>query len=1577
VSDKPTPPPDGKPAKPAKKAPAVPTSAPTKTRWRRALRRLLIVAVAVVLVISIVRAIALRMLPGILDDAAAGYSLSCQYESLGLSLLAGDVEIDHLVLTPREGGDPYVELEFVRADVDTFQLLRGRLLIRRVVADGVDARLERRADGTIDLFEHLAQAGAEDEPVEEVADEEPVAPALPDLSPPIAIEAVRLQHVRLHWNDLAGEEPFAALLEADVRLSDLGAGDLPVRAEITLGLRPGLQRLSLTGTADWDEGGWVADLVLDTEGLRPAELAGYLKPIGIVPVAKALDASLRAHVKIGPPAAEGDALPLLAQLEAVQVSGDDTLALRVDHLGAIATMFDDGGMDVERVELGDGRLLVTTTEDGTTRFGGLEFVPVPASSEDEDETTPDDEAGGAGVRLHALDVRNLSVRHRDERHAPVRDLTVTLAELLVDDLSAGLEPGAEPAPVHARLNLLDAIADLTLDGTLHVAEDGTLAEMTLYGGPIGGPTLDLLLAGAGAKPTFEQAQLEATLRFEQHPGGLMAVDVVGLALSDGERHLAGWDRLDLRVGAGEDPSLGEITVDLHSPRLEVVRDELGGLAVAGFELVGTPEDGAASVATSAPPDPTTDPPTEPTTSSDADSLAEPAAAAPPPTLRRVTLANGVIDLALLGPRGAVETRIDLQAGLTDLTWDDREAQVGLTVGVPESGAEVGLKGSLVLDGPNIGADLGFNASGLTSGPLTRAFPEGIGTDLRDGLLTAHITANSSPAKDGGTRVRAAIEDLKLNERGSLDPRFAISKLLIDAPRLDPAAGEIAIEVFELIGVEVDAVTHADGSLHVAGLVLAPAPADAEPPPTPEPAQLAPAPAPATPLPNLLLKQLTLGLADVSMRDLRTPSAEPLQLTDIRLETTAPIELVGDDPDSGKPTGLKLTGSVHPIVGSLEVDAQVYPFADQLRGWVDVALEGLRGEGLTEWRPDLAASMDGRELSDGVFTMHVEFERRDRRRDPFDFGLGDGLASELAVTDLALRATPDAEPLLGFDEFRAELTSWQPSIGRTSLKRVELYGTRAVIVQSDEGLSVAGFTFPSPPEPEPAEGDVAPEPEAEVEPAPVDEVAADASEVRIEDLVVAGIDLDYRDTTTEPPLLLPLNDFDLSVNNFTTRAFSEDKPFLFDLLIGAGPVPLGSDDELRTAPLFETIEAKGRLAFAPALDGFVDARIRGMELAGLAGPAGGAGITLTDGRLDAKIGVRAPGDGALSTDSTFTFVDLDITEPDDGPIARYLKLPTPLGSVLFVLRDEQGVISIPLKFDVDAEGVGGGQIAAKAISTLGKLILDAIANSPFRVLGAAGDVVGILGKGGEAIGLELDPFSLMGLGGAEDEGRTSLTVAFAALDTELGPEALAELADLAERIEDEELSVRITHTLGIGDRDAANIRANPTTEELTDYTILLRRRRSELLDAREVLAGRLAAVIAAGSRYEIATLTDQLGGLDADLGFVEAALDEGFGLLRAGAERQKPRRTRTACLALGEARLDAIARALLDAGVPAADDVMRIDRPRYIEPTLPAGGQVVLVTAPLTTVEEGWWSKITGTIGDGFGWVFGLFGGGGD
>jgi hypothetical protein len=50
--------------------------------------------------------------------------------------------------------------------------------------------------------------------------------------------------------------------------------------------------------------------------------------------------------------------------------------------------------------------------------------------------------------------------------------------------------------------------------------------------------------------------------------------------------------------------------------------------------------------------------------------------------------------------------------------------------------------------------------------------------------------------------------------------------------------------------------------------------------------------------------------------------------------------------------------------------------------------------------------------------------------------------------------------------------------------------------------------------------------------------------------------------------------------------------------------------------------------------------------------------------------------------------------------RYLHLPAPLETVLFVLRDKEGTHEIPLDLSVPPEGHSAGAITQAAIAALG-------------------------------------------------------------------------------------------------------------------------------------------------------------------------------------------------------------------------------------------------------------------------------------
>src|SRR5687768_17865748 len=114
--------------------PGASTAPPTKKkrRWRRLLLWTLIVLIVLAVAARITVAVAF---PSVLRKVAAAYGLDARYERMELYMLGGDVGLWHLRVAPKDGGEPLLTAEYVRADVSALNLLRGRLVVRRVEAD--------------------------------------------------------------------------------------------------------------------------------------------------------------------------------------------------------------------------------------------------------------------------------------------------------------------------------------------------------------------------------------------------------------------------------------------------------------------------------------------------------------------------------------------------------------------------------------------------------------------------------------------------------------------------------------------------------------------------------------------------------------------------------------------------------------------------------------------------------------------------------------------------------------------------------------------------------------------------------------------------------------------------------------------------------------------------------------------------------------------------------------------------------------------------------------------------------------------------------------------------------------------------------------------------------------------------------------------------------------------------------------------------------------------------------------------------------------------------------------------------
>jgi hypothetical protein len=411
--------------------------------------------------------------------------------------------------------------------------------------------------------------------------------------------------------------------------------------------------------------------------------------------------------------------------------------------------------------------------------------------------------------------------------------------------------------------------------------------------------------------------------------------------------------------------------------------------------------------------------------------------------------------------------------------------------------------------------------------------------------------------------------------------------------------------------------------------------------------------------------------------------------------------------------------------------------------------------------------------------------------------------------------------------------------------------------------------------------------------------------------------------------VPLDELDVEVRNFSTRMFEEERAVRFWVHLGGGDVELpertkrglfggiaqaaldltglGAEQEIVSRPLFDELAVTGRVALFPEPEGWTKVELAALELPAFAGAAAEGGVTIGDGVLDATIDVRMRGAEGIRTTSTFGLQHLSLEEPANGPISRFLKLPVTLDMLLFVLKNDDGEHVIPLDFGIGADAaVSGGEIARVATTTLSKVVADAVAGSPFRLVESVTDMVGLTG------------------GEPEDLTEDAVSLAFAPADTALSHGSKKALEDLLELLDDEdELTVVLRHELGTDDVVRAEVLANPRPEDCRDLAERLRSKKVSLGITREGIVAETRAHYAVGRQTEAADATTRLRAIDRELGLTEDALDQLYELLRPGAERRRDKRTRTACLDIAERRLETLRQALIDAGLsPDRIDVRR-------------------------------------------------------
>jgi len=1206
--------------------------------------------------------------------------------------------------------------------------------------------------------------------------------------------------------------------------------------------------------------------------------------------------------------------------------------------------------------------------DGRFRALGFALAPVDAAPESAPHvpnststsaSNPATSVAGASptapwsFSLDALAVRGAQFEWLDEAPQDVVRLALRDAEL---DL-VQLDLGAHAAPRKAQLRAACTSDPLFAQARLEL-QLATSKEQLALAGQASVDTIDLTalapyLADAGLAPRLRDgrlvARVDVTAQRTSSPWRLTA-QVLDAELSAGGERLAGVERFaldNLALHELEQHGLEFRTLMLERPFVRIDRSAAGALTVCGVELSAREPQASESAATSR---------TQTATSwlpfsTRADSVglregrlefhdAREASTAPLVLGVDATLAPLALDLGPTPTLGRIGVSLDGACELADLQFQAHATATTL---------------ALIAE---------LNAAGLASGPLAAYFLPGMSFALANGSARAKLRASAQRGADS-----ALLATLELDDAALLDGAGATELALERARGEVRVAADGAVEVRELraLGVRASVEREPSGATRVAGLRIAAAESAAPLAPSSErtsenatansaaatnaaassaqavaepsgqaddsPQRIATQAARAdertevfvTPrraaraAPHVVVGDIELELSELSLRGF---AGEPLTLA-LRVEHSGPRTWLAPTLDGAQDIELALRGSLAPVCGEFQLALRGSPCASQPQFALEFALRELNGAPLARLAPALAERIDASALAHGELSGRVSAQLELRRSTPLALDLAAPVGFEAALEQLEFRADPQGELLAGLRALRVEGGLFEAREKRLRIASLEIDTPHLRASRDAQGLQACGVRLLSAASPAAEAGNVAPqEPVAKPLEAP-------PFDVIVERTVATGLDVEFVDLSGPTPARLPLDELDAELKRVSLAGLARGDTLSFRATLGAGavdlPVRISADSLLEgmaagvvdlfdgesnvarsePRPLFAELNLSGKLALAPAPRGWAALNLETLELPALRGPALATGLELGDGTADLDVRLRLAGADGMSVDARSSFAHLSLSEPADGPLARYLSLPAPLDTVLFLLKDAEGLHKLNLGFRVERSGLSSTQLAGAAASAAAGVIARAVASSPLRLLSTLTDAAGLTGD-------EPPPQA------------TRRVVEFAAGDPTLDARGRAVLAQLGEDVRGRPRKrIVVVHEFSRADVERVARLVNPSLDDRARLAARLRERKAELTRERETLAARARSELAFADADRRVELTAQLRALDAQIGEGEHALERLFDLLRPGSERRNAARARSAAIALGAERADRARRALAELGVESERVIVRV------------------------------------------------------
>jgi hypothetical protein len=1113
---------------------------------------------------------------------------------------------------------------------------------------------------------------------------------------------------------------------------------------------------------------------------------------------------------------------------------------------------------------------------------------------------------------------------------------------------------------------------LALEGDVTPGATGLKVDAMLNGSGMDTTAFASYLKPLGIEPVLHDGavRFHTAASIDQTDAGISAsMGIDHLSYTAGAESLASVESLQIKGIALAQGQLGVDAIEISKPHAAARREADGSLVAGGIRILPPAPADPNAVPAKYQPMPTPAAGVAPAVATGA-ATSQPASAFVV-KLKKLSITDAGVDWADAAVQPAVSTSAGTSLELDNLVLgrDADPAAFNLTASVAGSVDHFAVTGKVSAGPSKQAATLDVAGTGIRLGGLASYLPPGIGSSLKDGRFRTTVDAAVTKNPAGGIGAQLLVGPVTYQDGADGGSLFSLDSVRVIVPRIDLPLNALAVDEMSINGVQTHAERNTDGTLSCMGLLLgeksgaaatavpatAPAVAAATEPAVPIAAASAvPTTGPSVQqliaashrvLPAVTVEKLDLNASHLAFTDLSRPESAPLVVSNLRLHNVNRIDWLGKDPGSKPATHLNFLCKISPLLEQVNVDALVTPFARQPGLVVDFAATGVHGDGLTKLIPELKKQIDGSGMDNGSASGHFEAEAKLDRQSPLDFDVSKGFDLSFDLSKVQYRAQPDGPVLAGVDEVKSEKIRIVPADSIVHFKMLEIDKPIGLITQDDKGVHALGWVYKLSTT-QPAAGSATPSTQPALAAAPAGEGAAATTvptgeptgepvasaaevkprgEVRIDKLLIDGLDFRVEDSAVTPPMVIPLNGLDVEVKNISTLSPYEDKPIRFSALVNADKVKLrkrgATTRELEDRDLFSQITANGEVSLYPQLHGWAKTSVSGLDLAALQGPAKQFGENLTAGVYDSSVDLRFDPTGAVAITSKFVLTDLSLSEPPNGLIFRTLNLPAPLDAAIGAVQGADGSIALPLNVSLDPKHISYADLGLAAAGGVSQVLVTAIAAAPLK---AANDVSGLIGLGG---------------GDKAPENLTTL-VSFAPGSSAVGAQQYSQLVPLLKKLHDDQsLTVTIKHTLGMGDIRLSSVRANPSPEQCRNLEAQLRLRKAELLQLRADAAGQARAQLVSLGAESAAAALQHVRAIDRELAGVEESLDQMGDLLRPGAAKLAERRTRSAALQIANDRSASIQSVILAQGI-SADRVKTVNAQFNPADELD-GGQVVI------------------------------------